>query len=313
MLLNTAVDQFLTGYFATHQRAEKTQTAYALDLRQFQEFAGTEINIALVKATTIETWVAELRTSYSPRSIRRKIACLKVFFSYWVRKDILTESPFWRVRISFGRILQLPKTLTQTEMRSLLFRAQEASCQELTKPSASGFQQYRRIRNLVLLEILFATGIRVGEAASLNLEHYDGDENVLVIKGKGGRDRLAFIVDPTAIKIMNRYVRARRRIESDSPALFLNPALKRLSTQGIANVVGKFRRELKIQRPVTPHMFRHTVATLLLRNGVDIRVVQEFLGHASIATTQQYTHIAKDHLINVLSKRHPSQSLRFSS
>ena|SRR2546429_241656 len=90
----------------------------------------------------------------------------------------------------------------------------------------------------------------------------------------------------------------------------MNASGERLSTQGMANVIAQFRRDAGIERHVTPHMLRHTVATLLLRNGVDIRVVQEFLGHASIATTQRYTHIAKEHLIGVLRKHHPSLVLR---
>lgn len=105
-------------------------------------------------------------------------------------------------------------------------------------------------------------------------------------------------------------LRARSQIETESPALFLNSSRKRLSTQGIANVVAHLRRKAGVERHVTPHMLRHTVATLLLQNGVDIRVVQEFLGHASIATTQRYTHISKEHLIAVLQKCHPSLNLR---
>ena len=105
----------------------------------------------------------------------------------------------------------------------------------------------------------------------------------------------------------------RSTITSDSPALFVNASGERLSTQGIANIISQFRKDAGIERHITPHMLRHTVATLLLRNGVDIRVVQEFLGHASIATTQRYTHITKDHLIEVLRKRHPSLTLRVAS
>jgi integrase/recombinase XerD len=99
-------------------------------------------------------------------------------------------------------------------------------------------------------------------------------------------------------------------METDSPALFLNAAGRRLSTQGISKILAQLRQDAGIDRHVTPHMLRHTVATLLLRNGADIRVVQEFLGHSSIATTQRYTHIAKDHLVGVLQKHHPSIGLR---
>jgi site-specific recombinase XerD len=102
----------------------------------------------------------------------------------------------------------------------------------------------------------------------------------------------------------------RSHIALDNPALFLNVTGGRLSTQGIANIISQFRKDAGIERHITPHMLRHTVATLLLRNGVDIRVVQEFLGHASIATTQRYTHVTKDHLVQVLRERHPSLALR---
>ena len=134
--------------------------------------------------------------------------------------------------------------------------------------------------------------------------------SVFRVQGKGGRDRLAFVVDEQTVRIQREHREARSRLITESPALFLNASGERLSTQGMANVIAQFRRDAGIERHVTPHMLRHTVATLLLRNGVDIRVVQEFLGHASIATTQRYTHIAKEHLIGVLRKHHPSLVLR---
>jgi hypothetical protein len=125
--------------------------------------------------------------------------------------------------------------------------------------------------------------------------------------------RLAFVVDEKTVEIQKQYTDARSRLTSESPALFLNTSGERLSTQGIANIIAQFRKDAGIERHITPHMLRHTVATLLLRNGVDIRIVQEFLGHASIATTQRYTHITKDHLIRVLRERHPSLAIRMAS
>lgn len=121
---------------------------------------------------------------------------------------------------------------------------------------------------------------------------------------------MAFVVDEQTVRIQREHIDARSRLASESPALFLNASGQRLSTQGIANTIAQFRKDAGIKRHVTPHMLRHTVATLLLRNGVDIRVVQEFLGHASIATTQRYTHVSKDHLVQVLRERHPSLVIR---
>jgi site-specific recombinase XerD len=169
---------------------------------------------------------------------------------------------------------------------------------------------YRALRDLALIDLLFATGIRVGEASALDIRDFFVREAAFRVQGKGGRDRLAFIVDEETVRTQRTYLEARRSIKTESPALFINASGRRLSTQGITNVIARLRREARIKRHVTPHMLRHTVATLLLRNGVDIRVVQEFLGHASIATTQRYTHVTKEHMVRVLRKRHPSLSLR---
>ncbi len=128
--------------------------------------------------------------------------------------------------------------------------------------------------------------------------------------GRACSKRLILEACSETVRIQREHREARSRLITESPALFLNASGERLSTQGMANVIAQFRRDAGIERHVTPHMLRHTVATLLLRNGVDIRVVQEFLGHASIATTQRYTHIAKEHLIGVLRKHHPSLGLR---
>lgn len=318
MQLKYACTDFLSGYFSTHDRSAKTKAAYTSDLVQFQGFVGPESEFANLDSTTIERFAADLRQNkYSPASIRRKIIVLKVLCGYWVRKGLLTESPFWRVKLSIGRTEQLPRSLTEREMRALLMWAAQSKpteCQspETTKPERLAFGQYRAARNLALIDILFATGIRVGETSSLNVTDFLEAEGMFKIKGKGGRARLAFAVDEKSLRIQKDHLRARIQIDTENSALFLNSSRKRLSTQGIANVVAQLRREAGIERHVTPHMLRHTVATLLLQNGVDIRVVQEFLGHASIATTQRYTHVSKEHLIGVLQKRHPSLNLRLA-
>jgi integrase/recombinase XerD len=172
---------------------------------------------------------------------------------------------------------------------------------------------YRALRNFAIIDLLFATGMRVGEVSSLNLCDFMVAESVFRVSGKGGRDRLAFVVDEQTVRIQQDHAGVRSGIPSESPALFLNAFGHRLSTQGIANIIAQFRKDAGIERHITPHMLRHTVATLLLHNGVDIRVVQEFLGHASIATTQRYTHVTKEHLVRVLRERHRSFGLRKAS
>lgn len=319
MQLKQAISEFLNGYFSTHERSVKTKTAYDSDLKQFGIFAGNEIDLLSVSAVLIENWAGELRAKgYSPASMRRKVVVLKVFCGYWLRRGELNESPFWRVKLSLGRIEQLPRALSEKEIQGLLDFAvrsrkvvsRKGAVLSRGAKSLSSSLEYRYIRNLALIDLLFATGMRVGEVSALDVDDFLSNELVFRVKGKGGRGRLAYVVDEQTILIQKQHLELRLRLVSKSCALFVNAVGGRLSTQGIANIIAQFRRDAGIERHVTPHMLRHTVATLLLRNGMDIRVVQEFLGHASIATTQRYTHVVKEHLIGELKKHHPSISLR---
>jgi integrase/recombinase XerD len=318
MNLRESAVEFLSGYFSTNDRGSKTKAAYGSDLNQFQTFVGADLPLVALTGAVIEHWAAHLhQDGYAPASIRRKMAALKVFCSYWVRKGNMPESPFWRVKLSFGRVKQLPRTLTEKEMRALLEQAAQ-SCSAIGAGVADrnadsrrvSSRRYRLVRNMALVDLLFATGMRVGEVSALDLRDFVAQDAVFKVQGKGGRHRLAFAVDAETLRIQRQHFEARIPMDTESPALFLNAAGRRLSTQGISKALAQLRREAGIDRHVTPHMLRHTVATLLLRNGADIRVVQEFLGHSSIATTQRYTHIAKEHLVGVLHKHHPSIGLR---
>lgn len=345
MRLGSAIGQFLVGYFATRDRSEKTYKAYACDLEQVGKFLGAKRELADLGPEEIERWAAELkRREYAPASIQRKMVSLRVFCHYWVRKGEIEQNPFWRVRLSFGRRQQLPRTLTEGEIRRLLDQARrdyeespddrvserdpggehvgEASSgpgatNQLADPSGTGRDlgplpspgwmspRFLALRNYAFLDLLFATGIRVGEAASLTLASFNEEERAYHVQGKGRRTRLAFLVDPKSLTLQATYRRARRAIPSPTDALFLNLHRAPLSTQGMANILKKLQTEAQLTRRVTPHMIRHTIATLLLRNGVDLRVVQEFLGHASITSTQRYTHVTKGHLIAALREGHP--------
>lgn len=321
MQLDQACSKFVGGYFSTNERTKKTRDAYLSDLTQFCVFAGEGLPLKALSGSLVERWCAHLRRrEYSPTSIRRKMVVLRVFCSYWVRRGTLRESPFWRVKLSYGRVEQLPRALSAREMRKLLSQARRNNSSAAALLNGEGATQldslrpssheYRSLRNLALVDLLFATGLRVGEVSSLNVQDFFARESFFKVKGKGGRHRVAVVVDEETVRVQRKYFEARATMETRSPALFLNSSGMRLTTQGIANVVKRLREEAGIERHVTPHMLRHTVATLLLRNGVDIRVVQEFLGHASIATTQRYTHVTKEHLVGVLRKRHPSLGMR---
>lgn len=318
MDLGRARVDFLKGYFSTNDRRKKTRSAYFSDLDQFQRFLGSEFDLLALQCTDIERWAAHLKQAhYSPASIRRKLVVLKVFCHYWLMQGLLEQSPFWKLRINVGRTAQLPRTLTEREVQGLLDQAQasyaaleiETDFVTFERPSE---RKFLALRNAALVELLFATGLRVSEISAIDLEDFIVCEAAIKVHGKGGRERMAFVVDDNTLSVQSKYLSLRRRVVTQSRAFFVNASGGRLSAQGIANVVHRLRKTCGIDRTITPHMLRHTVATQLLRNGTDIRVVQEFLGHASIVTTQRYTHIAKEHMISELSARHPSLAYRSS-
>jgi len=310
MRIKTAIRNFFTGYFATCNRSPKTRAAYSLDLRQFQEFLAKNIDLRSVTPELVEGWVLQLQENgYQPASIQRKIAVLRTFFNYWVRRRNLKYSPLWHLRIDFGKRRTLTKVMSENEISSLIKQAKKSE-RSSPDPSAGKITgAFLSLRNRAIIELLFATGIRVGELGALTLSDISLAEHSINISGKGNRQRLAFLVDPHTLATIKRYISYRTKLTTHTNALFINTFRTALSTQGVANILSRLAQDAHLTKHITPHMVRHTAATLLLRNGADLKIVQEFLGHASIISTQRYLHITKDHLIDSLKKYHPNNSI----
>ena len=311
MQTGEAAKQFKKGYFATCGRSALTRKAYACDLHQFVQHVGATTPLGAIDADQVEGWCHQLKLAgYASASIKRKIASVRIFFCYWVRRGELEASPLWQLRIRLGPTIQLPRHLAESEATSLLVAARDSVEEVGRYPKRSTDRLFISRRNLALVELLLATGMRVGEAAALDLDDFRPEENSFRISGKGGRDRLAFLVESASIRAQQTYLRTRKGIDVPTKALFVSSVGRRISTQGIAYALRGVAKRASIAGRVTPHMLRHTAATLLLRNGADLRMVQEFLGHSSITTTQRYTHIAKNDMISALRRFHPGKRLR---
>jgi len=311
MNLSTAVSEFHRGYFATHQRSHHTRNAYRIDLKQYVAWQGPDTLMADLGPDDLEGWAAELKVrDYASSSIRRKFATLRVFLSYWVRKGLLERSPLWMIRLDLAPQKTLTRTLTVEDTRRLIREVHR----QVVQPTGSLSQitprdeAFTTIRNAAIIEVLFATGIRVGELVSLRLEDFRRSEFCLVIRGKGSRQRLAFLPDDRSRKAFTGYDRLRRAITTRHRRFFLNTRSNPLSTQGVARILAKAAELAGIEKRVTPHMLRHTVATFLLRNGANLRVVQEFLGHSSVTTTERYTAVCRQDLEEALGRHHPNHS-----
>lgn len=310
MRLTKAVDQFLEGYFSTCQRSDKTIRAYSLDLGQFCTFRGARQDLRGVLPEHLEEWAEELKeVEYAPTSIRRKFASLKVFFNYCVRKRMISYSPTSHLRLDLAPSKVLTRALTQGEMEQILQQAR-SEYRVASERGEGSPEEFLALRNWILIEILYGTGIRVGELVGLRMGDFLDEDGAFVINGKGGRQRLSFLPDVQALERCRRY--RSLRIEemqgqgSAAVPLFTVGAGMSLTTHHVTRLLSSFARTGGVGRRVTPHMVRHTAATLLLRNGADLRVIQEYLGHSSIATTQRYTHVSKDHLRETVSRYHPA-------
>ena len=313
MYTGEAVTAFLAGYFSTCSRSKKTQVAYQIDLVQMKKHVGELTPLADVGPETLELWAADLqRNGYAPVSIRRKFATARVFFAYWVRKGVLDKSPLWRIRLDLGRGRVLPRSLTPADAKRFMERVWQNLDRAPVQIQNSADRRFLQLRNVAALEVLFATGMRVGELVNLTLHDWREDERAFVVRGKGSRQRLAFLPDERSLRALQLYRDQRIALDIQHEALFVNFAGSPISTQGISRVVVETAKAAAVAQRVTPHMIRHTVATLLLRYGADIRIVQEVLGHASIATTQRYTHVSKEHLVSALEARHPNHHLNIS-
>lgn len=301
MGIDRAIAQFLSGYFSTNERSRKTVTAYALDLRQFRAFLPRRATIGSIEPERIEQWAAKLKSDgYAVASIRRKLASVRCLFSYWVRRRTIRFSPMSGLRVELAANRTLPNFLTLDEVAAILAEAARA---------CRGSDDFAGVRNLAIVEVMFATGMRVGELVSLRAADLSPLDRSVLIRGKGRRERLAFVVEPSSFRRIEHYLALRRAASPRSDALFVNAFGDPISTQTVALLIRTLCRRAGIARRITPHTFRHTVATLLLRNGADIRVVQELLGHASITMTQRYTHVVKEQMVDVLRRCHPSSAI----
>lgn len=310
MHLANAVEGFTAGYFSTCCRSAKTQAAYRLDLNQLTTFLGRRTCLRAVDAERLEAWAMDMRVrGYASVSVRRKLATTRVFFGYWLRKGTLDRSPYWKIRLDLGTERVLPKSLAPSVVKRLIEESWRCAARPCPTVVDANDPRFLRLRDLAAVELLFATAMRVGELVSLRLSDWREEERSFVVRGKGLRERLAVLPDARSLRVVQTYLDRRRPMTLPHDAMFVNASGRRISTQGVARILAATAARAGVDQRVTPHMIRHTVATLLLRFGADIRIIQEVLGHSSIATTQRYTHVSKEHLVSALQVRHPNHHL----
>ncbi len=296
------LDSFLHYLSAFRHTSPLTSKAYGEDINQFIGWAE-ENGVTLVddvRPQIVRAYLVSMQQRGLARSSRaRKTAALRSFFSYLVKQDVIETSPVTGVR-SPKLDRRLPKFLRNPEIEALM-----------AAPISERADVPMALRDIALLETLYASGMRAAELVGMNLEDLDLDQGRATVIGKGNKQRLALIGSKAQEALGIYFKQGRPALAKRNPkarsehAVFLNRFGSRLSDRGVRMLFDKYCASVSTTLKITPHVLRHSFATHLLSNGADLRFVQELLGHASIATTQIYTHVTTAHMKEVYEKSHP--------
>lgn len=293
MLVDKALDLF-SAHLSTKNSSELTIAAYQTDLIQFSDFAAHELGIEVrnLDVKTIDKYIARsylgllTEKKLSRKSIARKLAAMRSFFKFLCREGIISQSPIQKISTpKIGR--NLPRFLFHEHVEKLL---------EASNPnSKSG------IRDQVIVELLYGSGLRVSELVGLNIRDVDLDGSLIRVRGKGRKERIVPLTD-AAKEAVGEYLNQRKDSEE---ALLLNYQDTRLTARSVRRILDKLEKKANLNQHIHPHMLRHTFATHLLDGGADLRSLQELLGHKKLSSTQIYTHLTREKLREVYLNSHP--------
>jgi integrase/recombinase XerC len=291
-----AIEGFLEDLRHRRGLSPHTISSYASDLHQFQAFVEESLGISSasdVDVLAIRSFLARLHASGLERSsIARKLAAIRTFFRYLSREGRIAKNP--------ARLVSTPRL-----DRKIPPRLEEAEVERLLE-APDGERPLGR-RDRAMLELLYATGLRVGELVAIDLSSCELDQRLIRVRGKGGKERIVPFGEP-AEEALRVYLRDRRRLVAEgkgTDALFLNARGGRLTARSVRRLMDRYLRVSALRAGLSPHSLRHAFATHLLEHGCDLRSIQELLGHESLSTTQKYTNLSTQKLLEVYEKTHP--------
>jgi len=283
--------------------SQKSIKAYSIDLEQFVSHFGFDEGEALTKAG-ICSYISELHKTYAPKTAKRKLASLRTFLNYLEFEEIIDTNPLRKIKTKFQEPRILPKVIPISLIESLLNLARREFLDAETD-----YEKFAAQRNMVVIEMLFATGMRVSELCSLEAKDVNLETGCVRIMGKGAKQRLIQIGSPETLSIIRKYHKANLARITKCGFFFANRHSARLSEQSVRFMLRNFCSKAGIPLKITPHMFRHSFATLLLEEDVDIRYIQRMLGHSSIQTTQIYTQVTTEKQRQILATKHPRNKI----
>lgn len=292
------IDEFM-NYCRYHKKlSDKTIRAYKIDLSQYGDFSDE------LSKQALWDYIEYLNKKYKPKTAKRKLATLKAFIHFLLLQDLIDFNPFDKLEITIKEPLLLPKTIPLGVIAKLI----SFSYQQIVF-AKSDYQIRSAVRNTAILELLFATGARVAEICTLRSDNVDLLGNSVKFYGKGSKERIIPIENFAVLSILRKYHSLFEKEIPDSGYFFVNKLGRRMTEQSVRNMINFYCKQCGVDMHITPHMFRHSFATLLLEEDVDIRYIQRMLGHSSITTTQIYTHVTSAKQKEILKTKHPRNKL----
>ena len=278
----------------------KTLKAYRIDLRQYFEY----VCVDEPDKEKIEEYVTHLHKSYKQKTVKRKIASIKAFYNYLEETEIIAESPFRKIKVKFKETVTLPRIIPREEIEKLLNHMYQ--CLNENDKASRKFM----LRDVAVIEVFFATGARVYEISNIRDDSINLNTGLIRLMGKGGKERYVQISNTSILEVLKKYYDENEQSIKKSGYFFVNNRESRYTEQSIRLMLKKYTKQAGIERNITPHMFRHSFATYLIEEGVDVSCVQQILGHSSIKTTQIYIHIAAKKQAEILKEMHPRNNMK---
>lgn len=302
-IISTHLKQYLDHCVNHKKLDEKTIKAYRIDLYQYIQFCNSK-KMCSSKERILQ-YIEFLNETFKPRSVKRKIASVKAYYAYLFCEEYIEDNPFNKIRLTMKTPDILPKTITIGQMEKLL----NVIYGQLEDPKCPKSKYRKILRDAATIELLFATGVRVSELCNLPYSSVDCDEGIVRIYGKGAKERMMYIENRNVLKILKEYKQYYEKQIVACGYFFVNQNGCRLSEQSVRLMINKYASLSGIPNHITPHMLRHTFATLLLEEDVDIRCIQSFLGHSSIKTTEIYTKVSTHKQKEIFAVKHPRNKL----
>jgi len=302
--LQIGIQDFIHHCTYEKNLSTKTIKSYTIDLMQFEKFLVDNNYLLELKNITKYELQHYIKFIYflKPKSRKRKIATIKAMLNYLEFDEKITINPIRKLRIKIKEPFILPRCLNIQEISNIFKTAYD----ELKIISKDTYIYQKSLRDIAVIELLFSTGARVSEIANLKDENVDLNSGRITIKAKGNKERMVQIPNSESLKILIEYRQTfLGKITSTGNYFLINRLNRKLSDQSIRRIVQNISRKASIKKHVTPHVFRHSFATLLLENDVDIKYIQILLGHSSIMTTQIYTHVNNQKINQLLLQKHP--------